>query len=71
MCQCGHHHETISKEQFDEAVSKFVSTLPEDINIEEEHEKIMQKKSKLSRSQRDAIESIVYYKKEYFENKCD
>lgn len=69
MCKTchNHNHNEFTKEQFDLAVEKFLKDLPENISIEEEYQKILNKKSELSRSQRDTIIAIVEYKKEHFE----
>ena len=64
-CNCGHEHPHLTKEKFEEAVKRFISTLPADIDIDKEYEKIQKKESNLSRSQRDTIEAIVEFKKEH------
>jgi hypothetical protein len=53
----------ITKEQFDEAVRAVIEEFAkENINVDEEYEKIKQKKSNLSRSRRDLIVAIVELK---------
>lgn len=67
MCDCGHeHHHHFSKENFDKAVKKFMDGLGEEIDLDAEYEKIKNKESKLSRSQRDAVVALVEYKNEHF-----
>lgn len=66
-CGCGHeHHHHFSKENFDKAVKKFVGGLGEEIDLDAEYEKIKNKESNLSRSQRDAVVALVEYKNEHF-----
>lgn len=65
MCKHCEHSEH-SEKDFNEAVKKFIKTLPYDIDIDEEYNKIQKKQSLLSRTQRDTIEAIVEYKKEHF-----
>ena len=55
MCKHCEH----SEKEFNEAVKKFMKTLPSDIDIDEEYKKIQNKQSSLSRTQRDTIEAIV------------
>ena len=66
MCSCGHNHDHIDREQFDEAVKKFMNSISYSIDLDEEYQKIQNKKSNLSRSQRDTIVAIVEYKREHF-----
>jgi hypothetical protein len=55
----------ITKEQFDEALRVTIESLEnENINIEEEYEKIQNKKSNLSRSKRDVICAIINLRNE-------
>jgi hypothetical protein len=55
----------ITKEQFDEALRVTIESLEnENINIEEEYEKIQNKKSNLSRSKRDVICTIINLRNE-------
>lgn len=70
-CNCGHDHH-ISKEDFDKAVQKFLSSLNSEIDLDAEYEKIQNKTSELSRMQRDTVIAIVEYKREHFsnENNC-
>ena len=66
-CGCGHeHHHHFSKEDFEKAVNKFMDGLGEKIDLDTEYEKIKNKVSKLSRSQRDTVVALVEYKKEHF-----
>lgn len=66
-CGCGHeHHHHFSKEDFDKAVNKFMDGLGAEIDLDAEYEKIKNKESKLSRSQRDTVVALVEYKKEHF-----
>lgn len=65
-CGCEHEHNKISKEEFENAVNRFLSNLPPNIDIDVEYEKIMNKKSSLSAMQRKTLMAIVEYKKEHF-----
>ena len=65
-CGCGHEHGKVSKEEFDKAVAKFMSTLPANIDIDKEYEKIQNRTSNLSAMQRKTLVAIVEYKKEHF-----
>ena len=66
-CDCGHeHHHHFSKEDYDKAVKRFIDGLGKDIDLDAEYEKIMNKESNLSRSQRDTVVALVEYKKEHF-----
>lgn len=66
-CNCGHEHHHVSREEFDKAVKTFLSSLNEEIDLDKEYEKIKNKESKLSRSQRDSVVALVEYKREHFE----
>lgn len=65
-CGCGHEHGKVSKEEFENAVNRFLSNLPPNIDIDVEYEKIMNKESSLSSTQRKTLIAIVEYKKEHF-----
>lgn len=65
-CGCGHKHHHFSKEDFEKAVKKFIDGLGENIDLDAEYEKIKNKESKLSRSQRDTVVALVEYKNEHF-----
>lgn len=64
-CDCGHEHH-FSKEDFEKAVKKFMDGIGDEIDLEVEYEKIKNKESKLSRSQRDTVVALVEYKKDHF-----
>lgn len=61
-----HEHQHISKNEFDEAVKKFLNGLDEKIDLDVEYEKIKYKTSNLSRKQRDTVVALVEYKREHF-----
>ena len=66
-CNCGHeHHHHFSQEQLDKAVKMFYEGLGKEIDLDVEYEKIKNKESDLTRSQREAVIAIVEYKKEHF-----
>lgn len=65
-CNCGHEHHHFSQEELDKAIRKFMDGLGKEIDLDEEYEKIKNKESSLSRSQRDTVIAIVEYKKEHF-----
>lgn len=64
-CDCGHEHH-FSKVDFEKAVKKFMDGLGDEIDLDVEYEKIKNKESKLSRSQRDTVVALVEYKKDHF-----
>lgn len=65
-CNCGHnHHHHFNQEAFEKAVKKFMDGLGDQIDLDAEYEKIKNKKSELSRSQRDTVVALVEYKRDH------
>ena len=64
-CGCGHEHHHFNKKDFEKAVKNFMDGLGAEIDLDEEYEKIKNKKSDLSRSQRDTVVALVEYKNEH------
>lgn len=65
-CGCGHEHHHFSQEELDKAIRNFMYGFGKEIDLDAEYEKIKNKESKLSRSQRDTVVAIVEYKNEHF-----